>query len=132
MKQIDWNIEREFSTEIDKRNFEDLIVNSLKIFNVKDFLLEINIVSNTKIQALNLQYREIDKPTDVLSFPQIRLAKQKSLFLGSLVISPIMVDEKAETMEDVINHGLLHLLGYDHETDEQSWQEAAKSINCNL
>ena len=75
------------------------------------------------IHALNRDYRGKDKPTDVLSFPQDR----ESGMLGDIVISvPTAVrqaqerDVSTETeIEWLYLHGALHLLGYDHETEEQ-------------
>ena len=79
---------------------------------------------------LNLQYREKDKPTNVLSFPSDIPEEMLSLLdaepLGDLVICiPVVLQEAAEqqkTPNDHFNHllvhGVLHLLGYDHETND--------------
>lgn len=91
----------------------------------------IRITDNAESQRLNHQYRRLDKPTNVLSFPA-QLAEAAALLdeteqlpLGDLVLSlPIIVGEaraQQKTVEQhlahLIVHGTLHLLGYDHETD---------------
>lgn len=84
--------------------------------------LELIIVDNAQIQKLNKQYRNIDKPTDVLSFP---LEDTPFMPLGTVVISSQYAQEKANvfkhTLEDEIAllfiHGILHCMGYDHEVD---------------
>jgi probable rRNA maturation factor len=76
------------------------------------------------IHTLNREYREKDRPTDVLSFPQ----DPDSGLLGDLVISlPTATRQAAERdqslateVEWLFLHGCLHLLGYDDETDEQA------------
>jgi len=91
--------------------------------------IELIVTDNAHIQKLNLEYRDKDKPTDVLSFPLETPFTEQSLFdipLGTVVISADFVREKAKnyshTEQDELKllfiHGLLHLLGYDHETDE--------------
>lgn len=109
--------------------------------------LEVNIsfVNINEIQEINLQERNIDKPTDVLSFPSIDIVsgdtidvcKYKSdinfetgnLMLGDIVICKSVAKEHAKEYGHTIKrelcflalHGLLHLLGYDHieKSDEE-------------
>jgi len=84
--------------------------------------IELIITSNSEIQEINKEYRNIDKPTDVLSFPYEEMPYAP---LGSIVISHDMVIEKAKEFSHTHDneftllfiHGLLHLLGYDHEVD---------------
>ncbi|MGD9554516.1 MAG: rRNA maturation RNase YbeY [Arcobacteraceae bacterium] len=85
---------------------------------------ELIFTNNSSIQKLNKEHRNIDKPTDVLSFPlEFDLPHMP---LGSIVISVDYAKEKANefnhTLEEEIAllfiHGLLHLLGYDHEVDK--------------
>ena len=96
--------------------------------------LEIEIIFATEeeIKCLNLKHRKIDAPTDVLSFPQSQVKKSLINILGSIMICLPIVFEKEEEISSVIKHGLLHLLGYDHETEEASWEEVARVIDCNL
>lgn len=85
--------------------------------------IELIITSNAEIQLLNASYRSIDKATDVLSFPYDEAPMAP---LGSIVISEDFVREKAlelshqngDELALLFIHGLLHILGYDHETDD--------------
>jgi probable rRNA maturation factor len=87
----------------------------------KDF--ELIVVDNKAIQELNKEYRNIDKATDVLSFPLDVACEHMPI--GSVIISADKVIEKADELghskEDefklLLIHGLLHLIGYDHEID---------------
>lgn len=73
---------------------------------------------------LNRQYRNVDGPTDVLSFPQPDLPAGDGALLGDVVISLETVERHCAgdraAMRDEVRllfvHGLLHLLGYDHDT----------------
>jgi len=92
--------------------------------HLSDRELELVLCGDREIRELNRIHRDIDRPTDVLSFPLE--GELPGLPLGSLVISVDRVGEKAdelghtpqEELELLFIHGLLHLLGYDHETDE--------------
>lgn len=111
------DIENNTSFDINTSILED-ITSSL---TSKD--IELLIVNNEEIQELNKQHRNIDKATDVLSFPlEFEIPNMP---LGSIVISLDFVEEKAKeykhTQEEefflLFIHGLLHLLGFDHEID---------------
>ena len=124
---------------IDIDNKTSLEVNNTLLENiandVTDKDIELIITTNDEIRQINKEYRNIDKPTDVLSFPYEDMPMTP---LGSIVISQDFVLQKAEelghTQEDELTllfiHGLLHLLGYDHETDEgQMREEEERLIN---
>ncbi|HEY5445794.1 MAG TPA: rRNA maturation RNase YbeY [Pyrinomonadaceae bacterium] len=80
----------------------------------------IAFVSDSKIRTLNKTFRGIDKPTDVLSFPA-----EEGNELGDIAISVETAARQAKEngltltgeIAQLILHGLLHLSGYDHETD---------------
>ena len=103
-------------------------------FNV-DCEIGIACVDTAESQQLNLQYREKDKPTNVLSFPsdipEEMLALLDAEPLGDLVICiPVVLQEAAEQHKKPLDHfthllvhGVLHLLGYDHETSEAEAEE---------
>lgn len=102
---------------------------------------EVSIVlcDNAGIKELNRDYRGIDEPTDVLSFPQEELGEgedvvlqrtpdfDEPVILGDVVISLEKAVEQAESYGHsfkrevgfLLAHGLLHLLGMDHETEEE-------------
>lgn len=96
--------------------------------------LEIEIIFSSKdeIAVLNKEHRKIDKATDVLSFPQAQIEGSELNILGSIVICPPVAEEKNEKIEELVKHGILHLCGYDHETDEATWDKFAKIIGSEL
>ena len=98
-----------------------------KIYGVENSELSITLTDDKNIHALNKKYRNIDKPTDVLSFafresdePQILDSEFE--ILGDIIISVERAKIQAEDfghsfLREIIFlevHGLLHLLGYDH------------------
>ena len=107
-----------------------LIEASLSKFDLTaSSLIEIIFVNDQEIAQLNSQFRNKKSSTDVLSFPQDQFKVEKNI-LGSIVICPEVVKLKSETLEQVIKHGLIHLLGFDHELNLKEWESAAKKINC--
>ena len=93
-----------------------------------DCEIGIACVDVSESQELNLQYREKDKPTNVLSFPSDIPEEMLSLLdaepLGDLVICiPVVLQEATEQQKTPSVHGILHLLGYDHETSEAEAEE---------
>ena len=102
----------------------------LKLENFKGSAeVSVTLVDNPYIQSLNKQYRNKDVPTDVLSFPMGKDGKYEidpetnAQILGDIIISMEKVVEQCELYSHTMRreiaaltaHGLLHLLGYDHE-----------------
>ena len=87
--------------------------------------VSIAIVSDQCVRALNKTYRRKDYATDVLSFPSEPLAPSREPFLGDIVIAQGVARRQARgaghsertELRVLALHGLLHLLGYDHEID---------------
>jgi len=87
--------------------------------------VSIAVVSDRRMRALNRQFRGQDRTTDVLSFPATHMPGV-STFLGDIVIASGVASRQARDaghplgteLKVLALHGLLHLLGYDHETDE--------------
>ena len=110
-------LENNTNLEIDISNLEN-IANTL---TKKD--IELVVVNNEEMRLLNKEHRNIDKATDVLSFPMD--FDFPNMPLGSIVVSTDFVEEKAKEYGHTFNeefsllfiHGILHLLGYDHEVD---------------
>jgi len=102
-----------------------------KELGAEDF--ELIVTSDEEIRKLNSAYRGIDAPTDVLSFP---LAPAPGAPLGSVVISADRARDAAERFgHDVADeiallfiHGLLHLLGYDHERDSGQMRQKEREL----
>ncbi len=122
---------------VDIQNMTNRIFEYDLIDKITDLLtnkeVELLIVDNDTIQKLNHEHRGIDRPTDVLSFP---LMDTPSGMLGSIVISADKVEEAAkefghtpqEELALLYIHGLLHLLGYDHEVDEGQMRQKEKEL----
>jgi probable rRNA maturation factor len=95
---------------------------SLEVLGLNKAELSIALVSDAQIRRLNKLYRNKDKPTDVLSFP-IGEKVEDWLILGDIVISVDTAKRQAkefgysleEELKRLLVHGLVHLLGYDHE-----------------
>ncbi len=101
--------------------------------------VSVTYTDNEGIHALNRQYRQVDKPTDVLSFPLMDfsgesdepVADEPVVSLGDIVISLERAREQAEEYGHSFErevafltvHSMLHLLGYDHETSESDEQD---------
>jgi len=95
-----------------------------------NFYISVSFVSSGEMPELNRLYRDIDAPTDVLSFPlweDMELPEGwGEIALGDIVIAPDVVKENASNSElfpdrelfFVLAHGLLHLLGWDHQDEE--------------
>lgn len=96
--------------------------------------LSLRLTDDREIQTLNAQYRQQDKPTDVLAFAMLEDAQPQSdevqsslpLYLGDIVISLDTAKKQAQSQGHSLqtelvwlaSHGLLHLLGWDHPDDE--------------
>jgi probable rRNA maturation factor len=82
---------------------------------VEDGHLALQLVGEDRIRELNREHRGRDRPTDVLSFPvDERGPARGPRELGDVVICP----EHTQDLDEAAVHGVLHLCGYDHETDE--------------
>jgi probable rRNA maturation factor len=106
-------------------------IKCLKHENVHPSEVEVSIVfvDDSHIAALNREYRGLDGPTDVLSFPMDDpgIPGDEPVPLGDIVISLETVERETQDSGEFLNylallvvHGLLHLLGYDHESDEDA------------
>jgi len=112
---------------IDLINETDLLVDTDLLEKIAEDLtqrqIELIITDNQGIAALNKQHRDKNEPTDVLSFPMGDTIPHTPL--GVIVISKEFVEEKArefghtnqEELTLLFIHGLLHLIGFDHEND---------------
>jgi probable rRNA maturation factor len=101
--------------------------------------ISIVIMDDAQIQALNHDYRGIDRPTNVLSFPmqEGEFSHITPGLLGDLVISAQTAAREAEDagitlderLSQLLVHGILHLVGFDHETgEEDARQMETKSL----
>lgn len=134
----------------ENKDLEDLINKVLeecfKTEKIDDYKLYISVtLTNPEyIQKLNREYRQIDKATDVLSFPMFEKDEIKSLeklefeeTLGDIVISIERVEEQAKEyghsfereLAYMVVHGFYHLMGEDHMNEEEKAIMRAKEEN---
>jgi probable rRNA maturation factor len=98
------------------------------------------LTTDRQIRRLNRRYRGKDKPTDVLSFPATDLAQDGEEIVGDLAISvPTAHRQSIEQghplgteLKVLILHGLLHLAGYDHETDAGRMARRERQLRARL
>jgi len=100
------------------------------------------ITDDEEVRSLNMQFRGVDSPTDILSFPADEppiAIPDEPPYLGDLIIAYPYAKAQAERVgQDVIQnlsllvvHGTLHLLGYDHDTPEnkvEMWAKQAEAL----
>ncbi len=91
--------------------------------------LTVRVVDEAEIQALNLQFRQKDKPTNVLSFPYEGFeVDEVSDYLGDIAVCATVVAAEAKAQHKTLEahwahmliHSTLHLLGYDHVLDDDA------------
>jgi len=109
--------------KVSTQKIKSKAIRILKLLKENQSELSLALVGNREIRKLNSQYRNKNEPTDVLSFPlEGDLPKGKKL-LGDVVISVEQAEKQAregmktleKELEILLIHGILHLLGYDHE-----------------
>ena len=126
----DYSITDEYGYEKDYSFLDSVIKRTLKHEKVKNANFSIVFVDNEKIQFLNKNYRNIDRITDVISFAfedNERIVYNNVRFLGEIYICiPRMIEQSIEyghtetrELAFLTVHGLLHLLGYDHMTEDE-------------
>lgn len=132
--------------EIEEDKKYEKIVNEVfeacfKEEDLYDYKIYVSVIltNEEEIQKINKQYRNIDKATDVLSFPmfekeEINIAKKQEEVLGDIVVCLPIVERQAveyghsETREFayMLVHGFYHIMGYDHLEEEDKKQMRAK------
>jgi probable rRNA maturation factor len=117
-----------YSKEITKKFLKDITEKILSELDLNNVEISITLTDNDRIREINKEWRGKDKPTDVLSFPQGETIGYKYKLLGDVIISLPYAKAQAEEIgftpkEEVLRliiHGILHLLDYDHETNEEN------------
>jgi len=108
-------------------NLADFIQKVLHYMNIDAWELSVVLCDNTFIKNLNAIYRGKNEVTDVLSFPQDQpRIPGETMHAGDIIISGSMVKDNAvrfnvsyeEELKRVVLHGILHLTGMDHETND--------------
>ena len=89
-------------------------------------VLTILLARDRRLRHLNRDYRGIDRATDVLSFPDGEEVPEGGVCVGDVAVSVDAAERQAsaagcsreQELDRLVAHGVLHLLGYDHETDD--------------
>jgi probable rRNA maturation factor len=102
------------SFSVEKKLVRKIVKNILKKEGTTSGQVSIVFLNSQEIREINKKYRGKDKPTDVLSFVHdgVGLEGTEIDFMGEVLISP---DDSKEIIK-VLIHGILHLLGYDHQS----------------
>ena len=108
-------------TDYRKSLFEEIALFVLKQENIKNANLTLTLVGCQRMRTLNRVHRNKDYPTDVLSFPNPKGFVNPDNNLGDIIICP----EKTDNIKEIFIHGVLHLLGYMHNTEKN-----AKILEC--
>ncbi|MEJ5172618.1 MAG: rRNA maturation RNase YbeY [Hydrogenothermaceae bacterium] len=113
--------------DITKKFIKDITTEILKSLNLYNVEISITLTDDETVRQINRDWRGKDKPTDVLSFPMDETVGYRYKVLGDVIISipfakrqahQIGLTEREEILRLLI-HGILHLLGYDHERSEE-------------
>lgn len=123
------NFENETSGQVDKERFEALLDKAGKVLSSHSGQVNFVLVDDEKIRELNAKFRDKDKSTDVLSFPyEVEdWPEEEAKIFGEIFISLPTAEKQAEEkghdlqkeLEILFVHGMLHLMGFDHQNDEQ-------------
>ena len=109
------------------RKLKALALRILQLTGHENFELTVGLIGNAEMRRLNAKFRNKDYPTDVLSFPAQQNLPGAIHLLGDVIISFDKAQQQAKErsrslQEEVVTlliHGVVHLLGYDHERSEK-------------
>ena len=95
--------------------FRSAVAATLEQVGVSEGHLAVEFVGEARIRELNREFRDLDRPTDVLSFPIDEHGSEAGpRELGDVVVC----EDRCEDVTEAVVHGVLHLCGFDHETDD--------------
>ena len=122
-KPLNNKLNKIVSTILDQEKMSDCVIN-LRLLNDKE------------MKKLNMQFRQKDKTTNVLSFPNDDISVKQTKNIGDIAISVEYVKAEAKkegkTFDDhiihMLAHGVYHILGYDHENNENAMIMENKEI----
>ncbi|MCK5416310.1 rRNA maturation RNase YbeY [Candidatus Parcubacteria bacterium] len=117
---IEVNIDK--NNEINEKEIIEIVGSFLDCYNKKEYNISVAFVGEKEIRKINKKYRKIDKVTDVLSFED-----SEDNCLGEVIIcfeqikkqAPNYQHSEKEELIFILVHGLLHLIGYNDNTDEE-------------
>ncbi|MDQ4144207.1 MAG: rRNA maturation RNase YbeY [Actinomycetota bacterium] len=112
---------------VDERRLSAIARHTLVAEGVSaDIELSLLLVTRDHIRQLNARFANNDYATDVLAFPMMEDEEDETPLLGDVVLCPAIAEENARRLEHSLSkeldtlvvHGTLHLLGYDHQKDD--------------
>ena len=126
--------------KINVKLYIDLFNNALKVLGLSDKYISVAFVTSYEMKKVNNNYRGKNKPTDVLSFPNIFIKnkwdgkKLKDVDLGEIIFCYDVIKKQAKENKKTISnemlfmfvHGVLHLLGHEDEKSEKEYLEMCK------
>jgi probable rRNA maturation factor len=128
---IHFNIEKDYRDLVSQVRLKSIANTIINYFDLLNIELTISIVGEKKIHELNNDFRFIDSETDVLSFSADELNPETgSKYIGDIIISYPIAEKQSSSSHYLVSdeldlltiHGLLHLIGYDHERKEEKKQ----------
>jgi probable rRNA maturation factor len=149
-------LNRQRSVRLSTRALESFLLRVRRELDLKQVQVTVCLVSDAEIAGMNQSFRKKYGPTDVLSFPAVKLRKPKRsrrLFisavpvssgseesLGDIAIAPAVAKRNAKNhgrtlpaeLKILILHGVLHLLGFDHEADRGEMDRTEKKLRRRL
>lgn len=149
-------LNRQKQVRVKLRALDEFLHRAMALLRLPESSAAICLVTNAQIARWNRVYRGKDRPTDVLSFPvaareqngngrssavskSFRAARESD-YLGDIAIAPAVAQRNARSlgrsfdqeMRILALHGLLHLMGYDHETDNGAMERLETRLRREL
>jgi probable rRNA maturation factor len=123
-------VRRAAGRKFSSRRLKQVALAVLQLTEQQDAELSLAMIGNAAMQKLNARYRHKNYPTDVLSFPSAKNLPTEARLLGDVIISVDKAVEQAkqrrrtldQEMATLLIHGIVHLLGYDHERSAKDAQ----------
>lgn len=117
-----------------------VVKGSLASLGTTDGEVHILITGDERLRELNRAWRSLDAATDVLSFPDGDRLPSGSVFLGEVAVSldtarvqaSALGHDEVRELEELVLHGVLHLLGYDHDRDDGEMDELELKLRGEL
>jgi probable rRNA maturation factor len=141
-------LNRQRSVRVSVKDLDDFLARARRMLRLPTESVSVCLVSNSDIARWNRAYRGKKGPTDVLSFradEETGIGRSKpprasAAYLGDIAIAPAVARRNArrfertfgEEMRILILHGMLHLMGYDHETDSGQMDRRERKLRRSL
>jgi probable rRNA maturation factor len=149
-------LNRQRSVRLSTRALESFLLRVRRELDLKQAQVTVCLVSDAEIAGMNQSFRKKRGPTDVLSFPAVKLRKptrssrrpvslapgsaNSDTSLGDIAIAPAVAKRNAKNygrtlpaeLKILILHGVLHLLGFDHEADRGEMDRTEKKLRRRL